>query len=237
VDMSTRIAVLLLAAISVRAQVGTGSITGVLEDARGTAIKGAPVILEHPDKSRELISTDEYGGYRVSNLSDGDYTLTLGFPPFLAATLKVKLAAGEKRVLPPVQLEPAKSCNFDPHPVYFRSLAPEDPLGSLTGTIKQTHEENSPPVVSASVTLHCSEGGNCDRSTITDSSGFFAFEQLTPGTYDLRLTAVLANTSGYKVNAGMETSYSFGAQLTAEEEKWGQKITVNGQSQTVFVCE
>ncbi len=89
------------------------------------------------------------------------------------------------------------------------------------------------------MTLHCASGEICSPIIATDSVGFFAFENLAPGSYDLGISGVIVPLvqNRYRVKAGMETSYSLGLHLTPTEEKYTAKMTINGKTETVFICD
>jgi uncharacterized surface anchored protein len=217
--MSARIAVILLAAISVRAQEGTGSVTGAVQDPIGIRFAYLPLKLEVPGGSLLDGKTDDHGVYRFSNLPAGEYILHIRSLGFSFLDVKFGLSSGERKTLSPLELELGKSCNFAPHPMYIRFLAAANATGSLTGILKETSEKDSAPIAGAKITLRCKTGESCGRATTTDSQGLFAFENLAPGTYGLGINNPGFSDSGYQVKAGIETSYSFGLHLTPDERE------------------
>jgi len=73
--------VMLLTAVSVSAQIPTGSVTGTVKDEQGAVIPGVGVTLQGVDATRTTIS-NEVGGYRFLSLPPGPYKLTLALPGF-----------------------------------------------------------------------------------------------------------------------------------------------------------
>ena len=99
---------LVLCAVSVAAQVTTGSIQGVVTDSQGGAIPGATVTIRNVDTdvSRSL-ATDVEGNYRFLNLPVGNYELVVelaGFGRHVRAGLTLAL---NQTAVVDVQLSPA----------------------------------------------------------------------------------------------------------------------------------
>ena len=61
------------------AQVGTGTITGTIQDSAGSVFVSAKVALE---PSERQVATDDQGEFRIANLPAGEYTLTASYVGF-----------------------------------------------------------------------------------------------------------------------------------------------------------
>src|SRR5450755_4041083 len=74
------------------AQEGKGSITGTVKDASNGVLKGALVELD-PTAKRAV--TDEQGQFRITDVTAGDYTLTVSYVGLANFTTTVKVSAGQ----------------------------------------------------------------------------------------------------------------------------------------------
>lgn len=106
--MATRVFLLvLLAAVGVRAQNVTGSITGSISDKTGGVVAGATVTLTHvATGARREQQTDDRGDFTFSALQPGEYRLTVihaGFRP--AERQRVMLAAADRLTVGQIVLE------------------------------------------------------------------------------------------------------------------------------------
>ena len=91
------LAILGLAGV-LRAQTGTGSIHGTVTDPSGAAVTKATVIAINPDGQTKTASTNRTGGYEITGLAPGNYTITVtaaGFADF--AKDDVNVAAGQSQ--------------------------------------------------------------------------------------------------------------------------------------------
>jgi Carboxypeptidase regulatory-like domain len=222
--MSTKIAVILLAAFLVRAQDRTGSVTGIVRDQAGAVFSSRPLDLESPNGFRLHGQTDYLGVYRFGNLPAGEYIFDIYAPGFSWLRIKFDLSSGEQKSLPTIILEVGSiaSCGHDTSVLRF--LASGTSTGSLAGTVRETSEEASPPVAGVKVTLRCKSGDSCGRTTVTDSRGQFIFGNLSPGPYGLGFNNPGFSDSGYQVKAGIETSYSIGLRQTPAEKARGPVV-------------
>ncbi|MGH9729368.1 MAG: carboxypeptidase regulatory-like domain-containing protein, partial [Candidatus Acidiferrales bacterium] len=103
------LALLMLAfgAISVSAQVPTGSIVGTVVDAQKATVAGADVTITSLDTgSKYSTSTASNGGYSVSSLNFGLYRVDVSKDGFKAASVtNLKLDASTTLSVPPIVLE------------------------------------------------------------------------------------------------------------------------------------
>jgi len=93
------LAILGLAGV-LRAQTGTGSIHGTVADPSGAAVTKATVIAINPDGQTKTATTNRTGGYEITGLAPGNYTITVtaaGFADF--AKDDVNVAAGQAQAL------------------------------------------------------------------------------------------------------------------------------------------
>jgi hypothetical protein len=93
------LAILGLAGV-LRAQTGTGSIHGTVTDPSGAAVTKATVIAINPDGQTKTATTNRTGGYEITGLAPGNYTITVtaaGFADF--AKDDVNVAAGQAQAL------------------------------------------------------------------------------------------------------------------------------------------
>jgi len=75
---------ILLTAVTVRAQQQNGAIAGVVKDASGSVMPGVTVEAASPaliEKTRSVV-TDETGSYRLIDLRPGPYTVTFSLTGF-----------------------------------------------------------------------------------------------------------------------------------------------------------
>jgi len=93
------LAILGLAGV-LRAQTGTGGIHGTVTDPSGAAVTKATVIAINPDGQTKTATTNRTGGYEITGLAPGNYTITVtaaGFADF--AKDDVNVAAGQSQAL------------------------------------------------------------------------------------------------------------------------------------------
>jgi len=93
------LAILGLAGV-LRAQTGTGTIHGTVTDPSGAAVTKATVIAINPDGQTKTATTNRTGGYEITGLAPGNYTITVtaaGFADF--AKDDVNVAAGQVQAL------------------------------------------------------------------------------------------------------------------------------------------
>jgi Carboxypeptidase regulatory-like domain len=98
---------LLLLPSALRAQVGSASLSGVVQDATGAIISGASVIAHNDATGQERKTTsNSSGGFTFSALPSGDYDITASEKGFSSSTVKaVHLDPGASKALNGIQLE------------------------------------------------------------------------------------------------------------------------------------
>jgi len=195
---------------SLHAQDGTASLTGVLQYRDGAALVGVYVVLESAAGAAYQTTTDEKGGYRLSGLPAGSYTVTVRAAVY-TVKMKVDLLADEQRLLPPVRfaLAVAGDCfpiEAEPERSRFPSAGPS--LGGLAGNVKSEQG----PIAGARVWLEC-RFGQCkedSKSDTTDSGGNFEFVNLRPGGYNLNVqqSGFFPLNMRFNIAGGLDSSYS-----------------------------
>ena len=75
-----------------QAQTQTGTIAGTVQDAGGSILVSAKVIVEPTGRQA---ATNDQGQFRISNLPAGDYTVTTSYVGFAPATTSIKLPGGQ----------------------------------------------------------------------------------------------------------------------------------------------
>ena len=99
-DLILRIAVcfvLMLAPSFLRAQSGTGSISGTVSDHHGSPLAGAQVTLPSQDTKQSTGgSTDGTGAYSFAGLKPGRYTVLFESKGLISKTQNVTLKPGHK---------------------------------------------------------------------------------------------------------------------------------------------
>jgi len=92
----TSLALLLAASASISAQETTGTLVGSLTNRKNASpVSGATLVLKSPKMLGERrVVTNKDGGFRISMLPNGDYTLSAVAPGFLAGTVKFHIIAG-----------------------------------------------------------------------------------------------------------------------------------------------
>jgi len=162
--------------------VSPGTIDGVVYNGQtGVGIGGATVSLS---PSGLTTSTNGSGNYSFASVAPGTYTITASASGFHSGSASVSVTSGHNSV---VNLK----------------LQPMATTGSLVGTVKGS---NGKGLAGATVTV--SPGG---LSTVTDSSGSYAFASLLPGTYTVTVSApgYLTQSATVAIQAGHTTKASF----------------------------
>ena len=88
---------ILLSTASLRAQVNTGTLSGLVLDPSGAAVPNATITLKSPDTgyTRSIVSAGD-GAYSLPNLPIGDYNLTASAGGFAQLDEKVTIEVGER---------------------------------------------------------------------------------------------------------------------------------------------
>jgi hypothetical protein len=194
------------------AQKETASLTGSLQDTDGKPLSDGVITLESPASGiRQASYLNQQGIYRFSELPAGAYILTI-FDVNAAVKVKQDLLAGEQKIFPPLTLkrEPVHSCGPGMDPDRSRFLPSPPAVGGLTGSV----QTDRGPAVGARLSLDCWDRFQCGETKYakTDSQGNFAFENIQPGSYLLRLQQdnffpILPPP--FDIAGGLESFYSF----------------------------
>lgn len=146
----------------------TGSIKGVVRNARSTPLPNANVMIvwgpSHPDV---VATTDDEGVFLLGGLRPGNYTLKVHGARTRSADLVVRVLAGKTAMLEVWLDEGASGA---------------DRYGSIRGTIRN---EAGVPLQDVSVMMV--EGPSVqDLSALTGADGTFGFWELPPGLYGVQ---------------------------------------------------
>jgi len=145
----------LLSSLTEGAGVGT-TLTGIISDPKEEKfVEGALVALNDGSTGSDAI-----GYYAFTNLTPGDFTLTISKAGYETKVLQITIVQGANKV--------------------DIALSPEVVTGaSLTGVVLDF--DSGAPIVGATITLD-------SRETATDGNGAFLFEDLVPATYHFVIT-------------------------------------------------
>jgi hypothetical protein len=98
---------LLLLAVTMRAQITTGSVRGIVQDQTGARVSGAQVEVRMPAAAAiRRAKSDSHGEFLLENLPPGQYTMTVSAPGFALASAEVVAAVSSVRDIT-VRLTPA----------------------------------------------------------------------------------------------------------------------------------
>jgi len=82
-SLALAVTLILFSAVSLHAQVDTGSILGTVKDASGAVVKGATVTLTNEGTAAKLsTTTGDDGGYKFTPVRIGGYTVDVTMPGF-----------------------------------------------------------------------------------------------------------------------------------------------------------
>ncbi len=84
---------------------GFSALAGVVVDEADEAVAGATIAVRGADRT---VRTDAEGRFAVSELREGEHALVVAAPGFRAIERTITLAAEERRLLPPLRLQPAR---------------------------------------------------------------------------------------------------------------------------------
>jgi hypothetical protein len=186
---------------------------GKVKDLTGAGLSHTLVELrsETAQAGTARTNADFAGEYHFIGLPPGEYTLKLSQVGFRSLNVKsIHISEGEQKSLPTLELTLGYSCGSgsdDVAPDYMRSLL-RNRTGDVVGSVIIRGRKN-PPATGADVTLLCSTRKVCG-ATKTNSKGEFAFKELLPGDYSVRISRAgfyTLNEPGYKVTEGLESIY------------------------------
>lgn len=161
-----------------------GTLTGTVTAQGGAPIAGATVRLtDQFNAVIATVTTNASGQYTVTGITPGQYTLSASAPNFQSQTRGTSIVSGQ-----------TTTENF--------TLAPSP--GTVTGTVTVN---GGTPVQGALVEV-LDAANNVIAQTVTNASGQYTVSQLSPGTYQLRVTAANFQTGllGFTVAAGQTST-------------------------------
>ncbi|HWF39847.1 MAG TPA: carboxypeptidase-like regulatory domain-containing protein [Candidatus Acidoferrales bacterium] len=83
---------------AVEAQIGNATLSGTIADASGAEVANAKVSLKNVSTEKSIeTQTDASGHYNVTNLTPGDYELSISATGYSTNTLKVTIASGAEQ--------------------------------------------------------------------------------------------------------------------------------------------
>ncbi len=141
--------------------VPTGSITGTVQDSQ-TAVGIANAWVALSPTGLSTVSSSN-GAFSFASVPAGTYTLTVSATGYQTASASITVTAGH-------------NANLNLH------LASTVPSGSVQGVVKSSATGKA--LAGATVTLIPGV-----LATVTDSTGYYGFPSVTPGTYTLTVTA------------------------------------------------
>ncbi|MEI2325688.1 carboxypeptidase regulatory-like domain-containing protein [Priestia megaterium] len=161
-----------------------GNVTGTVLSQDGTPVNGATIrLIDQFNTVITTVTTNAQGQYTISNVTPGQYSLTVSASNFQSQSRGVTINAGQTTV-----------SNF--------TLIPSP--GTVTGTI--TGSAGTP--IEGAVIEVLDSGSNVIASTTSNAQGQYTINQLAPGTFRLRATAQNFQTSllGFSIQAGQTTT-------------------------------
>jgi hypothetical protein len=145
----------------VSATAPTGSITGTAQDSQTTVGIANALVSLNPTGLSTVTSSN--GTFSFASVPADTYTLSASAPGYQTASASVTVTAGH-------------NANLNLH------LVSTVPIGSVQGVVKSGG--TGKVVVGATVTLTPGV-----LATVTDTTGYYGFANVTPGTYTLTITA------------------------------------------------
>jgi hypothetical protein len=125
------------------AQGGTGTVSGIVQDAQHAIVPGAQVTLENTlSKDKRIITTNDSGFFNFAAVPVGTYNVTIkapGFDPYLASNIVIH--AGDDRTLPQLVLQVAGTTSVVQVTASEAGVIPLD-NGTSSTTINQQLVEN-----------------------------------------------------------------------------------------------
>jgi hypothetical protein len=174
---------------------GGGNITGTVVDVNSGPVAGANVTLMNATGTVAFASTNATGDYRFSSIASGDYTILVTKDGYLDGTNSTTVSTGLTTAAGPIVL--AEN-------------------GRICGTVKDDGG------VVADATVELFHNGVQAKAFTTNSTGGFAFANLTYGNYTIKVTK-----SGYK-DGEQKLELKNGADMTPELELTINKLSSGG---------
>jgi hypothetical protein len=182
-------------------QVLTSSISGKVIDSTGSGLQGTKIELQ---PGNLMFVTDVTGEFRFSELNANTYRLLLTHGGFQRTIFeRIVLAAGEDKLLKPIQIALARNLTCGSAPEIQSLIAISSSTGELSGVVKDEFEK---PVQGARIKIECASCTAAESS----SSGRFVVREVPPGTYSVEIKKrgfkTLINP-GFEVIAQRRTEY------------------------------
>ncbi len=183
-------------------------VKGVVVDLAGRKIAGATVSINatSTDDDDYEVTTDDDGAFKITNIPQGTWTLTVVSTGYNDLDLSVDVEDGTTTIDPEdLTLLPAGISNLN-GTVTNKSTG--DALSDVTLTIQS---------VSSSIT----------GTAVTDENGTYSIENINSGQYSLKAVMAGYNSSTVEINLieDINNTYSFKLTTTSSEEKLGSNIT------------
>lgn len=185
------------------------TVKGVVVDLAGRKITGATVAIDatSTDTDDFEVTTDDDGAFKISDVPQGTWTLTITSTGYKDLDLLVEVEDGTNTIdSSDITMLPAGISNLRGTAV---STSTGDPLTGATITIQS---------ISSSVT----------GTAVTDENGAYSIENINSGQYNLKAVMAGYNSSTVEINLIEDINNNYNFKLTAsssEEEQMGSNIT------------
>jgi hypothetical protein len=231
------------------------AVRGTVRDASGSALAGATVTVENAGGFAQSAISDSQGGYELTDLPPGSYTLTVmvgDAKVFSEANLEltpaqevkkpivIEAAAAHPAATPAAATQPASGqspATSEPSlllrpPVVMPTLAAsaaDAGASSISGTV---NDQTGAVVVNATVKVN--DAGGVVQTAVTDANGSYSIKGLPAGSYNVTVTA-----AGFKKFEADNIVLAPGQPLPLDAglEPGGEKTEVNVEGQKVATVE
>ena len=179
------------------------TVKGVVVDLAGRKIAGATVFIDATSTSDDdeyEVTTDDDGAFKISDVPQGTWTLTIISTGYKDLDLSVEVEDGTNTIdSSDITLLPAGISNLNGTVV---NKSTGDPLTSVTLTIQS---------VSSTVT----------GTAVTDDNGAYSMENINSGQYNLKAVMAGYNSSTVEINLieDINNTYSFKLSASSSEEE------------------
>ncbi|GAB1765757.1 carboxypeptidase regulatory-like domain-containing protein [Priestia megaterium] len=170
--------------VNVTLQPSPGTVTGTVTSTGGTPVGGATInLIDAFNTVVATATTNIQGQYTLSNITPGQYSVTVSAPNFQSQLLGITVTSNQ-----------TTTANF--------TLAPSP--GIVTGIVSSTNGT----AIQGAVVEVLDAGNNVIATVTTNVQGQYTVNQLAPGTFQLRAKAQNSQTTllGFTVQAGQTTT-------------------------------